>query len=146
MWVWFFSASGDISGCPFLWFSRKINQAFRWNEYKLAWPGSPMCSNCSSARPTNGISIKFEIRSKFAVLWFEICFTYRSYILHMSRQCYCGDMCKISLWSTEYIMNKIIAKFHWIPNCLCKFKCNRFILIYIVGSIILYTLIYSLLG
>ena len=50
-------------------------------------------------RPTNDISIKFEIQPKFAVLWFEIYSTDHNEILHTSRQLHCRDVCKISLWS-----------------------------------------------
>ena len=39
---------------------------------------------------------KFEIRPKFAVLWFKMFFTNHDVILHMSRQCNSRDMCKIS--------------------------------------------------
>ena len=39
---------------------------------------------CSGAGPTNDISIEFEIRPKFAVLWFKICSTNHNEILHMS--------------------------------------------------------------
>ena len=45
-----------------------------------------------------------------AVLWFKMCWTDNNEILHTSRQCYCRDVCKILLWSVEYIMNNIIAK------------------------------------
>ena len=38
------------------------------------------------AHPTNGISIEFEIRPKFAVLWFKIYLTDHNKILHISRQ------------------------------------------------------------
>ena len=51
------------------------------------------------ARPTNGISIEFEIRPKFAVLWFKMFSTDHNEILHTSRQLRCRDVCKISLWS-----------------------------------------------
>ena len=57
--------------------------------YKL-WPG---------ARPTNDISIEFEIRPKYAVLWFEMYSTNHTEILHMPRQC------KISWWSAQCILN-----------------------------------------
>ena len=53
----------------------------------------------SGARPTNGISIEFEIRPKFAVLWFEIYSADHNEILHTSRQLHCRDVCKILLWS-----------------------------------------------
>ena len=48
-------------------------------------------------RPTNGISIEFEIRSKFGVLGFEIFSTYNNEILHTSRQYHCRHVCNISL-------------------------------------------------
>ena len=35
-------------------------------------------------------------------------------ILHMSWPCHCCDVCKSSLWSAEYVMNKSIANLHWI--------------------------------
>ena len=50
------------------------------------------------ARPTNDISIEFEIQPKFAVLWFEIYSTDHNDILHTSRQLHCRDVCKMSLW------------------------------------------------
>ena len=75
-----------------------------WN-----WPG---------ARPTNDISIEFEIRPKYAVLWFKMYSADHNGILHTSRQCNCRDVCKISLWSAEYVMNKTITKFHWISNSI----------------------------
>ena len=57
------------------------------------------------ARPTNDISIEFEIRPKFAVLWFKLYSTDHNEILHTSRQCNCLDVCKISLLSVEHILN-----------------------------------------
>ena len=57
------------------------------------------------ARPTNEISIEFEIRPKFPMLWFEIYSTDHSKILHTLRQCNCHDVCKISLWSVDHILN-----------------------------------------
>ena len=39
-------------------------------------------------------------------------------ILHTSRQCHCRDVCKISLWSVEYIRNKSILNFHRISNSI----------------------------
>ena len=52
----------------------------------------------SGALLTNDILFKFEIGSKFLVLWFKISSTDRNEIFHMSWQCYCRDMCKITLW------------------------------------------------
>ena len=57
------------------------------------------------ARPTNDISIEFEIRPKFAVLWFKIYSTDPNDILHTSWQCNCRDVSKISLWSVKHILN-----------------------------------------
>ena len=37
-------------------------------------------------------------------------------ILHMSRQFYCRDMCKISLWSVEHILNHSTPNFDRISN------------------------------
>ena len=64
---------------------------------------------------TNDISIEFEIRSTFAVLYFKTCSTDHNEILHTSRQ-YRRDVCKILLWSSKYVMKKSIVKFHWISN------------------------------
>ena len=69
-------------------------------------------------RPNNNISIEFEIRSKFGVLWFEMYLTDHNDILHMSQQCYCRDMCTLSLWSAACVIDKSIAKFHWISNSI----------------------------
>ena len=43
--------------------------------------------------PTNGISIEFDIWSRFHVLWFNICSTDHNAILHTSRQLHCHDVC-----------------------------------------------------
>ena len=42
----------------------------------------------------------------------------RNRILHTSWQCSCRDVCKISLWLAEYLMNKTITKFHCISNSI----------------------------
>ena len=70
------------------------------------------------ARPTMWISIEFEIRSKFGVLWFKMCSTDHNEILHMSRQYYCRDKWKNLLRLAEYLMNKSITNFHWISNSI----------------------------
>ena len=57
------------------------------------------------ARPTNGISIEFEIWPKYAVLGFKMCSTNDNEILHMPWQYNCFDVYKISLSSVEYILN-----------------------------------------
>ena len=54
---------------------------------------------------TNGISIEFEFRSKFVVLWFKTYSTDHNEIMHTSRQCNCRDVWKISLWSVKYTLN-----------------------------------------
>ena len=55
------------------------------------------------ASPTNDISIEFEIRPNFVVLYFKMYSTDHNEILHTSRQLHCRDVCKISLWSVQYI-------------------------------------------
>ena len=47
------------------------------------------------ARPTNGISIEFEIRPKYAVLWFKMYSTNHNATLHTTWQFNCRDVCKI---------------------------------------------------
>ena len=69
-------------------------------------------------RPTKGNSIEFEIRSNFGVLWFDICSTERNEILHTSRQLYCRDVCKISLWSAKYVLIESAANFGLISNSI----------------------------
>ena len=49
------------------------------------------------ARPTSDISMEFQIRPKFKVLWFRVHSTDHNEILHISRQCNYCDVCKISL-------------------------------------------------
>ena len=67
---------------------------------------------------TNNISIKLKLWSKLAVLWLKMCSIDHNEILYKSRQCYCHDVPKILLWSAEYVMNKSIAKLHWIFNSI----------------------------
>ena len=57
------------------------------------------------ARPTNDISIEFEIQPKFAVLSINTYSTDHNEILHTSRQLHCRDVCNISLRSVEHIVN-----------------------------------------
>ena len=54
-----------------------------------AWPGP---------RPTN-ISIKFEIRPKFAELWIKLCFTDYNKVMHTWLQFNCRDEYEMSLCS-----------------------------------------------
>ena len=88
-----------------------INQDILWlPPYKInALPG---------ARPTNDISIEFEIRTTFAVLWFKIFSINHNKILHRSRHCNCRDMCKILLWSVKHISNQSAPNFDWISNLI----------------------------
>ena len=72
------------------------------------------------APPTNGIAIEVEIQPKFGVLWVIMCFTNYNAILHTSHNCSCRNVCKISLWSVEYIFNQENSKFWKI----CEFVQN----------------------
>ena len=72
----------------------------------------------SGVRPTNDISIKFEIQPKFVVLWFKMYSTDHNEILHTSRQCNCRDVSEISLWLVEYILNQSTANFGRISNLI----------------------------
>ena len=47
-----------------------------------------------------------------------MCATNHSEILHMPRQLHCYDVCKILLWSAEYVINKSITKFHYSSNLI----------------------------
>ena len=47
----------------------------------------------TGARPTNDMSIDFEIRPKFRVFSFEMYSTDHKEILHTSLQCNCCDVC-----------------------------------------------------
>ena len=69
---------------------------YKFNHVSKGAPG---------ARPTNDISIEFEIRPKFAVLWFKMYSTDHYKILHTSRQCNCRDVGNISLWLVKQILN-----------------------------------------
>ena len=67
--------------------NRKINGA-----EKISWvPPNP------GGHPTHVISIKFKIPQKFQMLWFKMCSTDHSKILHTSWQLHCHDMYKILL-------------------------------------------------
>ena len=72
----------------------------------------------SGACPTNHISIEFEIWPNFGVLQFRIYLPDHNEILHTSWQLHCHDMCKISLWSVEYILNQGTANFGRISNSI----------------------------
>ena len=54
-----------------------------------------IASHRTGARPTDDISIEFEIRPKYAVLWFKMYSADHNGILHTSRQSNCRDVCNI---------------------------------------------------
>ena len=60
-----------------------------------------------ASHPTNAISIKFEIRSKFE------CYSLKHAQPITKKFCTChnSDMCKILLWSVEYILNQSTSNF-----------------------------------
>ena len=55
-------------------------------------------------RPNNGISIEFDIRPKFAMLWFKMYSTDHNEILHTSQQYNCLVVCRIYLWSAKHTL------------------------------------------
>ena len=68
-----------------------------------------------SARPTNDISIEFEIRPKFEVSWFQMYSTDHNEILHTSQQCNCRDV---------YVQNFIMISWAYIKLEHSKFLLN----------------------
>ena len=50
------------------------------------------------------------------MLWFQMYPTNHNEILHTSRQLHCRDMCQISLWLVEHILNSNILNFDRISN------------------------------
>ena len=68
--------------------------------------------------PTNNILIKFEIQWSFVMFFFITYAADHNEIVHTSRQCNYRDMCKISLWSVERILNQSTANFDWISNSI----------------------------
>ena len=77
-------------------------------EYQnQSWPTGDTQQTCSDsgARLANDISTELEIRPKDAVLWFKMYSIDHNEILHTSLLCNCRDVCKISLWSLQYILN-----------------------------------------
>ena len=74
-------------------------------------------STCSGARPTDDISIECQIWWNFAMLLFIIDSADRNEILYTS-QCNCRDVCKISLWSVEHILNRSTPNFDRISNSI----------------------------
>ena len=78
---------------------KKQEERHRKAEEMRRWGAGRLHKNLS----TNDISIEFEIRPIFAVLWFKMYSTDHE-ILHTSRQYNCRDVCKISLWSVEHVV------------------------------------------
>ena len=70
------------------------------------------------ARPTNDISIELEIWPKFALICFRMYSTDYDEILHLSRQCKCCAICKISLWLVEHILSWSTPNFYRISNSI----------------------------
>ena len=78
-------------------------------------------------RPTDDISFKFDQNLQCSGLkcaqpiTTKSCTRHDSIIVLTFARCRCedsGDLCKISLWSADYIMNKNILKSHWISNSI----------------------------
>ena len=72
----------------------------------------------AGARPTNDISIEFEIKPKLEMLWFKMYQTDHNEILHTSRQYNWRDVCKVSLWSVENILNSCTQNFDRISDLI----------------------------
>ena len=85
-------------------------------QMNLSYQGS--LNSTPGGCPTNGISIEFEIRPKFAVLWFKIYPADLNEILHSSRQYNCRDVCKISLGSVKQIINYSTPNLNRISNSI----------------------------
>ena len=64
------------------------------------------------------ISTKIEIQWNFVTFLFIIYWANHNEILHASRPKNCCDMCKISLWSVEHILNKSTTNCDWISNTI----------------------------
>ena len=61
----------------------------------------------------------FQWNSEFVVLWLKNVLNRSQQIFHMSRQCYCRGMGKISLWTVDQILNehyKISLNLEFDPN------------------------------
>ena len=69
----------------------------------------------SGASSTKGISIKFAIRSK--LIW-STCSSLKYAQPITNKFCTCHDMCKILLWSVEYILYQSTANFGRISNSI----------------------------
>ena len=73
------------------------------------------------ARPIKGISIEFEIGSKFLVLWFKMCSTDHNEIFHTSRQ-WRSD--RLNMWWTRASQSfnefRIWSKYRFVLLALCE--------------------------
>ena len=77
-----------------------------------------MASYTWRRRPTSNISIEFESRPKFEVLWVKMYSADHNEILFMSRQFHCCDVCKISLRSVWHILNYSTLNVDRISNSI----------------------------
>ena len=70
-----------------------------WRELRpCSMDNDVLCQEAMpGVHPTNGISIEFEILSKFGVLYLKICISYHNKIFHTSLKLHCHDVCKIWL-------------------------------------------------
>ena len=59
-----------------------------------------------------------EIYRNFGMLLLISCATDHNGISHTSRQCHCCDVCKIPLWSVQYILNQTTSNFDQISNSI----------------------------
>ena len=97
--LWNFAQDRDIWWLKLMLWAIEISWDLSEN-----WVSEISCiATGPGARPTKHISIEFEIRWKFKTLYCKIYAADHNDILHTSRQCHCRDVCKISLWSVEYI-------------------------------------------
>ena len=77
-----------------------------------------MCRVSSGTCPTYDISTEFEIQRNFAMLLFITCSADHNEILHTSQQWHCRDMCKISLWLDDPVLNQSTRNFYRISNSI----------------------------
>ena len=80
---------------------------FLWKTLiKLMW----LHESLQTTRPTNDISIEFEIQWNFVMLLF---------ITHSANHLKkFAHLCQIWLWSVEHILNQSTPKFHRISNSI----------------------------
>ena len=90
-----------MSSCPCLTGKPIFLFNIGWHGVLWILLGVPGESGESGARPASGISIEFEIQSKFAALWVQMCSADQRNFAHV----------QISLWPAEYVMNKTLQTF-----------------------------------